>query len=193
MCLPSSSPIDFRIAPCRGFPFRASRAACRMRNLTGLPGFSKHISSYMPRPLDSDGPFHPSQIADGLVLSSVNVKTLDVRVIFSRSCHQHFRVHGKPLWPARFPVYASPVLFARLSSATGATLGTGGWLTLTRRGLPPRKMCRTCPGAIRGRNAGYPAPPAQSRTCRFPASGSSVVLASVCDKPLTRTSGASLQ
>ena len=30
----------------------------------------------------------------------------------------------------------------------------------------------------RGRNAGYPAPPAQSRTCGFPASGSSVALAS---------------
>jgi len=29
---------------------------------------------------------------------------------------------------------------------------------------------------IRGRNAGYPAPPAQSRTCGFPASGSSVIL-----------------
>ena len=29
----------------------------------------------------------------------------------------------------------------------------------------------------RGRNAGYPAPPAQTRTCGFPASGSSVVLA----------------
>jgi hypothetical protein len=29
-----------------------------------------------------------------------------------------------------------------------------------------------------GRNAGYAAPPVQSRTCRFPASGASVVLAS---------------
>ena len=29
----------------------------------------------------------------------------------------------------------------------------------------------------RGRNAGYPAPHAQTRTCGFPASGSSVVLA----------------
>jgi hypothetical protein len=29
-----------------------------------------------------------------------------------------------------------------------------------------------------GRNAGYPAPPVQSRTCRFPASGASVARAS---------------
>src|SRR5262249_44160337 len=33
-------------------------------------------------------------------------------------------------------------------------------------------------GRLYGRNAGYPAPPVQSRTCSFPASGSSVVLAS---------------
>src|SRR2546428_566944 len=32
--------------------------------------------------------------------------------------------------------------------------------------------------ALYGRNAGCPAPPVQSRTCSFPASGSSVVLAS---------------
>ena len=31
---------------------------------------------------------------------------------------------------------------------------------------------------LRGRDVGYPAPPAQTRTCSFPASGSSVVLAS---------------
>ena len=30
---------------------------------------------------------------------------------------------------------------------------------------------------IRGRDTGYPVPPAQTRTCGFPASGSSVVLA----------------
>jgi hypothetical protein len=32
--------------------------------------------------------------------------------------------------------------------------------------------------SLYGRNAGYPAPPVQTRTCSFPASGSSVVLAS---------------
>ncbi len=58
-----------------------------------------------------------------------------------------------PLWPTRFSVYASPLLFtfATVSiplatlSARGATLDTGGWLTLTRnhpdlspdRGLHP--------------------------------------------------------
>jgi hypothetical protein len=62
-------------------------------------------------------------------------------------------------------------------SAMGPTLDTGGQLTLTRRGLSPRKRRQALLGAIRRRDAGYPAPPAQSRTCSFPASGSSVVLA----------------
>ena len=40
--------------------------------------------------------------------------------------------------------------------------------------------------ASRGRNAGHPAPPAQSRTCGFPASGSSVRLASARIFTVTR-------
>ncbi len=44
---------------------------------------------------------------------------------------------------------------------------------------------------LRGRNAGYPAPPAQSRTCGFPASGSSVVLASAQSLINTQTLAAS--
>ncbi len=36
----------------------------------------------------------------------------------------------------------------------------------------------------RGRDAGYPAPPAQTRTCGFPASGSSVILAFAQDKSI---------
>ena len=40
-------------------------------------------------------------------------------------------------------MYASPVLFEEQYlrfSATGATLDTGGWLTLSRQGLSPYKM-----------------------------------------------------
>src|SRR5918999_3255720 len=38
---------------------------------------------------------------------------------------------------------------------------------------------------LRGRDAGYPAPPAQTRTCSIPASGSSVALASAQAKTVT--------
>ena len=54
-----------------------------------------------------------------------------------------------------------------------------GWLDLTQPGLAPCKKRQASLGALYGRNAGYPTPPVQTRTCSFPASGSSVALASV--------------
>ena len=60
-----------------------------------------------------------------------------------------------PLWPTGFSVYASPPLFTLLivplpfgRSAAGATLDTGGWLALTRRGLAPRKIRQASLGTI---------------------------------------------
>jgi hypothetical protein len=51
--------------------------------------------------------------------------------------------------------------FAAPSRNVGARLGGHcGSLLLQRRGLPPPTLCRS-PGARRGRDAGYPAPPAQ--------------------------------
>lgn len=48
-----------------------------------------------------------------------------------------------PLRPTEFSVYAYlTYLFAVTRSAVRSTLNTGGWLTLTRRGLPPRKIHR---------------------------------------------------
>jgi len=64
------------------------------------------------------------------------------------------------------------------TSYTYATLGTGGWLALTRQGLASCKKRQASLGARRGRDAGYPTPPAQIPACGFPAPGSSVVLAS---------------
>jgi hypothetical protein len=67
---------------------------------------------------------------------------------------------ASPLWPTRFSVYASPLLFTfatvSLPSATlsarGATLDTGGWLTLARdhpdpspdRDLHPARSTKLC-------------------------------------------------
>ena len=57
-----------------------------------------------------------------------------------------------------------------------------------------RQWNNTGSGLSRSRNAGYPAPPAQTRTCGFPASGSSVVLAIAQDRTIKPTpSGATLQ
>ena len=52
----------------------------------------------------------------------------------------------RPTW---FPVYASDLSFGfafRLSSYGSATLGTGGWLDLTRQGLAPCKKRQACLG-----------------------------------------------
>ena len=40
------------------------------------------------------------------------------------------------------------VYVVRFTSFINATLGTGGWLGLTRRGLAPRKRCQALPGAL---------------------------------------------
>jgi len=70
---------------------------------------------------------------DGLVLPSVNVKTLGIRNKRNLEAVPALQGARSPLQPTEFPVYASPVLFVNNNhdSATGATLGTGGWLTLT--------------------------------------------------------------
>jgi PAS domain S-box-containing protein len=64
----------------------------------------------------------------------------------------------------------------RFQTADGAQL----WVDVSMRTLEfndePRLLSTW--HNIYGRNAGYPAPPVQTRTCSFPASGSSVVLAS---------------
>lgn len=63
----------------------------------------------------------------------------------------------------------------------------GGQPPLATRCLGVRFPWATRPGHIsRGRNAGYPAPPTQTRTCGFPASGSSVALASARIFTVTR-------
>ena len=122
--------------------------------LSGVFGASRvlqHISSCMPRPEDSDGPSHPRLISDVLVLPSANVKTLGIRNLLHISkLYQHFRVRDHP-YGLQDSLCTLHLLFNDYlvaGSATGATLDTGEWLTLTRRGLSPRKICRASPGAI---------------------------------------------
>ncbi len=79
--------------------------------------------------------------ADDLVLPSVNVKTLGIRSKLISKLYQHFRVRVTPtayrILCLRFTCL---VRQHSVDSATGARLDTGGWLTLTRRGLSPRKI-----------------------------------------------------
>ena len=103
------------LAPCPGFPLRASISVCHTSTLptAGAVGASRvlrRISSCMPRPEDSGGPPHPRQHGC-FVLPSGTLKP-------SASATSYFEavpaLQGarSPLRPTGFSVYASPVLFA---------------------------------------------------------------------------------
>jgi len=100
---------------------------------------------------------------EALVLSSAIVKPSTSATSLSRSCTSTSGTR-LPLRPTGFSFYASPALFANpaVSSATGARLDTGGWLTLTRQGLSPCKICRAYPGALTKNS------PARGRTMALP-------------------------
>jgi hypothetical protein len=85
--------------------------------------------------------------------------------------------------PARSPVNASRLPLPRATHDSGpvwlAKPSLSGTCTLHHiAGLSRRTLY--------GRNVSYPAPPVQSRTCSFPASGSSVVLASAVQSRAVR-------
>ena len=60
--------------------------------------------------------------------------TVAIRILKLNEAALDIKGARSPLRSACFPVYASHALFAALtrSSAAHATLGTGGWPTLTR-------------------------------------------------------------
>ena len=134
------------IALSPGFPFRASITAYRTTAFpqSGAHGASqvlRRISSFMPQPEDSGGPPHP-HLHGCFVWASGTLTPSPSATNLFRSCTS-FQGTRSPLRPTGFSVYASPALFARLvppDSAAGATLDTGGWLALSRPGLPPGKM-----------------------------------------------------
>ena len=89
-------------------------------------------------------------VRDSFVLATCRLKHSPTASAFSR-LYQLFRMCGHPYGLHRISVYASPVLFAVYAAScyvTGATLDTGGWLALTRRGLAPCKMHQASLGAL---------------------------------------------
>ena len=117
------------------------------RNSLGFPG-SPRISSCMPRPVDSGGPPHPRHTGC-FVLPSEYVKTLDIRNKLISKLYQHFRAHGRPYGlQDSLCTLTSSIVRGLPHSSMKPTLDTGGRLTLSRRGLAPRKRRRAYPGAI---------------------------------------------
>ena len=96
---------------------------------------------------------------DSSVLASSKL-TLSPSALLSLTRLKSLQGGTSPLWPTRFSVYASPLLFTSATvslpfatlSARGATLDTGGWLALTRdhpdpspdRDLHPVRSTKLC-------------------------------------------------
>ena len=138
--------------PYPGFPFvpqspYALRTVSPCQEPFGASRVLRRISSCMPRPVDSAGPPHPrhermlpcclrrslTPSASGMALSKL---------------YQHFRVRDHPCGLQDSLSTLNLPCSWFIHSATGPRLDTGGWLTLARRGLPPRKMRQALPGAI---------------------------------------------
>lgn len=133
--------------PCVHFPSRWEPL--------GLPEFSD-VSLPACHGLRTPADLHTLAIPGASVLPSAYVKTLGIRNKLISKLYQHFRVR---VTPTAYRILC--LRFARLvrrsfSSATDARLDTGGWLALTRRGLPPRKIRRALLGAITTKLSGAP-------------------------------------
>ena len=72
-----------------------------------------------------------------------HVKTVDFRDKLISKLYQHFREHGLPYGlQDSLCTLTSHVVRGLPRSSLRSTLDTGGWPTLTRRGLAPRKIRR---------------------------------------------------
>ena len=78
--------------------------------------------------------------ADASVLTSVGVKPLvDLDLNFEAVCYASFQELRTP-YGLHNSLCTLHLFCSASSSATSATLDTGGWLGLTRQGLAPCKM-----------------------------------------------------
>jgi hypothetical protein len=148
------SPVRFPGSP----PLRVSHSdGFKIQPRPGTPGASRvlqRISSCMPRPVDSGGPPHPRQTGC-LCVAFRHVKTVGIRNKLISKLYQHFRAHGRPYGlQDSLCTLTSSIVRGLPHSSMKPTLDTGGWLTLSRRGLPPRKIRRAYPGAITTKPSG---------------------------------------
>ncbi len=139
--------------PCPGSsPFcvptlSVSSSLLKIRSLRGFLGSSTHLFLHA-RPDDSAGSPHPSP---SRVLLCCLRCTLKPSASGSDLVEAVPALQGSrpPLRPTGFSVYAYlTILFAITGSSMRSTLDTGGWLTLSRQGLSPRKIRRASPSAI---------------------------------------------
>jgi hypothetical protein len=114
----------------------------------GASGVLRRLSFCIPWPEDSGGPPHPSHCGCFVLPSRTLTLSASATSLF-RSCTS---TSGNAISPTVYRILCvrlpCTVVRGLRHSAAGPTLDTGGRLTLTRRGLSPRKRRRTLLGAI---------------------------------------------
>jgi len=112
----------------------------------GLPGFLD-VSLPACHGLMTPAAFHIFAINRCFLLPSSALKLSAITTTF-RSCAS---TSGSAVSPTAYWILCvrlPHLLFAVTCSAMRSTLDTGGWLTLARQGLSPRKIRRASPSAI---------------------------------------------
>ena len=106
------------------------------------PSFGIYIFSYMPRLENSAGPSHPRHKRMILCCLRCTLRPSATGTSTFSKRFQHLRESGLPcgLHDSLCTLHLFCSSQTIRDSATGATLDTGGWLTLARQGLSPCKM-----------------------------------------------------
>ena len=136
------------LPPYRGFPVRGSASVSRTpQEPSGSPRFPTLLSTHAALFVDPGRPSEGSPIRP-LCVGFWHRYTIAACFILGDEAVSRLRGVRSPLRPMWFPVYASAAPFGPVppfasASSAAATLGTGGWLGLTRQGLPP---CKKAPG-----------------------------------------------
>jgi len=118
----SNAHLGCRIVPFPGFPFCASVSVC-LTFIISVPGWEPfgasrvlhHISSCMPRPVDSDGSPLPRQLGSFCVAFGRFQAPRHPQQIYLEAVPA-LQGARPPLRPTGFSVYASPILFAAPSA-----------------------------------------------------------------------------
>ena len=154
MSLPSR--LGSGLPPCPGFPFRGSVTVSRastslpsfqqLRNRQGLPS-SRRLSPHMPRSKVDPGRPSGTSPSRFLRVGFWAVNTIAICFIRAIGAVSSFRECDLPCG-LRGSLGTLHMARSATASSPCATLGTSGWLILTRPGLSPGKRRQASLGAL---------------------------------------------
>ena len=157
MSLPSR--LGSGLPPCPGFPFRGSVTVSRastslpsfqqLRNRQGLPS-SRRLSPHMPRSKVDPGRPSGTSPSRFLRVGFWAVNTIAICFIRANGAVSSFRECDLPCG-LRASLGTLHMARSATASSPCATLGTSGWLILTRPGLSPGKRRQASLGALTAR------------------------------------------